>query len=189
MTRVNQQTLVEPAWYDAASFRRLDAPASFENWLKDDGSLTSKLINACSPEGFKVRLLSQQWQRPLYSEQQILGMRQGENALIREVRLLCHDVAWVFARTLIPSSSLTGKARRLANLGNRPLGAVLFSDPSTQRESMQFARLLPGQKLYHRASEGMDLEQEVLWGRRTLFFYAQQPLLVNEIFLPQIVEG
>ena len=26
-----------------------------------------------------------------------------------------------------------------------------------------------------------------LWARRTLFFYAERPLLVNEVFLPEIV--
>ena len=30
---------------------------------------------------------------------------------------------------------------------------------------------------------------ETIWGRRTLFTLAKQPLLVNEIFLPVITEG
>ena len=92
----------------------------------------------------------------------------------------------MFARTLIPASSFTGKARRLAYLGNKPLGALLFADPSTERDNMQFARLLPGHKLHTNACEDLSVQPSELWGRRTLFYYAHRPLLVNEIFLPDI---
>jgi chorismate--pyruvate lyase len=113
-------------------------------------------------------------------------MRDGEVALIREVQLLCGDCPWVFARTLIPASSFRGKARRLARLRNKPLGALLFSDPTTVRENMQIARLCDNHLLHQHASAGLADKTKALWGRRTLFYYAQQPLLVNEIFLPDI---
>ncbi len=163
-----------------------DVPAASWGWLTDAGSLTSKLIDTCSTGCFRVNLLGQHWTRPLYSEKQALGMRHGEVALVREVQLLCDQTPWVFARTLIPVSSFTGKARRLAFLGNKPLGALLFSDPATVRKKMQIARLSVGHLLYAHASNGLDSRPEELWARRTLFFYAQHPLLVNEIFLPGI---
>jgi chorismate--pyruvate lyase len=168
------------------SLRTQAVPARYKDWLEDTGSLTRKLVMACNPGNFTVRLLRQRWLRPLYSESQVLGMRQGEVALTREVQLLCNGTPWVFARTLIPATSFNGKARRLAFLGNRPLGALLFSDPATQRKSMQFARLADGQPMHLYATEGLENRPAELWGRRTLFYYAQQPLLVNEIFLPEI---
>lgn len=186
MAKLSRQSLVEPAWRDMSSIGTLGVPSGFSGWLVDAGSLTSKLINTCSTGFFKVRLLGQSWQRPLYSEAQTLDMRRGEVALIREVQLLCGNSPWVFARTLIPASSFTGKARRLAYLGNRPLGALLFSDPTTVREKMQLARLTGGHLLHTHACEGLTARPAELWGRRTLFYYSGQPLLVNEIFLPEI---
>ena len=186
MSKLSRQSLVEPAWYSMASLRALDIPVEYVDWLLDAGSLTSKLIESCRPGKFSVRLVRQRWSRPLYSETQVLGMRRGELALTREVQLLCDDCPWVFARTLIPASSFSGKARRLAHLGNRPLGALLFSDPTTVRTKMQVARLLKGHYLHSHATKGMASLPAELWGRRTLFYYAQHPLLVNEIFLPEI---
>ncbi len=183
---MSKQTLLEPTWRGLESFRTLSVPVGLADWLTDAGSLTSRLISSCSPHTFKVRLLRQRWLKPLYSEQQKLGMRHAEVALVREVQLLCDQQRWVFARTLIPASSFTGKARRLAYLGNKPLGALLFADPSTERENMQFARLLPGHKLHANACENLSIQPSELWGRRTLFYYAHRPLLVNEIFLPDI---
>ena len=134
--------------------------------------------------GFQVRLLRQGWGSPLYSEGRLLGMRRGEIAVIREVLLLCDEQPWVFARTLIPIHSLRGRARRLTRLGERPLGEVLFSQPGLRRGAIQVARLLSGHRLFAAAVTGLGEVPAQLWGRRTLFYYAGKPLLVNEIFLP-----
>lgn len=163
------------------------APMSAYRWLRDRGSLTKRVICAC-PDRFSVRLLRQQLTRPLESERQLLGMRRGEQALLREVQLMCDQTPWVFARTLIPRGSLRGRARRLSHLGSRPLGAVLFADPTTRRGVMELARLRAGDALYGKVVSGLERMPDELWGRRTVFFYADQPLLVNEIFLPDIPE-
>ncbi len=155
------------------------------DWLRDDGSLTAKLVRACNGR-FRVRVLRQGWGRPLYSESRLLRMRRGETALVREVELLCAETPWVFARTLIPASSLRGPARRLADLGERPLGAVLFADPSMRRGATQIARLQPRHPLFAAATGSLEDQPAELWGRRTLFYLSGKPLLVNEIFLPAI---
>ena len=103
--------------------------------------------------------------------------------MIREVELLCGSTPGVFARTVIPTASLKGAAGRLAHLGERPLGAVLFARPTTRRGRVEFARLTPGQPFYEAAVANLDDRPNALWGRRTLFFYEGKPLLVNEIFL------
>jgi len=181
-----KQSMIESAWHDLGSYKISAMPEDKLDWLVDVGSLTRKLIGACSPGQFRVNLLSQNWARPLPSESKVLNMRRGESALIREVQLFCNQTPWVFARTVIPVSSFSGKARRLAYLRNKPLGALLFSDPTTIRENMQISKLLPGNFLWVKASEGLLKQPEELWGRRTLFYYAHKPLLVNEIFLPDI---
>jgi len=154
--------------------------------LRDTGSLTRRVIEACDGT-FRVRLLRQRWGRPFYSERRLLGNRSGVLALIREVELLCDGRPWVFARSVIPATSLRGPARRLASLGERPLGAVLFADPRVRRGDTQVARLLPRHPLFVRAARDLDPPPAELWGRRTLYWFAGHPLLVNEIFLPGIV--
>jgi chorismate--pyruvate lyase len=107
-------------------------------------------------------------------------------ALIRDVVLHCDASPWVFARTLIPASTLKGPARRLMLLGERPLGAVLFSDPKVRRGSTMFAKLNPGHALFDTACVHLQQRPELLWGRRTLFYVGLKPILVNEIFLPDL---
>ncbi len=104
--------------------------------------------------------------------------------MVREVELLCDGVPWVFARTLIPASSLTGAARQLTRLGERPLGEVLFTHRQMQRGVTEMARLTPRHRLFADASGRLERRVESVWGRRTLFYLAGKPLLVNEIFLP-----
>lgn len=120
------------------------------------------------------------------SERRVLRVRRRQLALIREVRLLCDEVPWVFARTVIPRTTLTGSERRLAHLGERPLGAVLFADPRMQRGAVEVARLEPGSGLHHHALQGTDGSVDALWGRRSVFRLGRKPLLVSEIFLPAV---
>jgi chorismate--pyruvate lyase len=156
-------------------------------WLLDEGSLTRLVIGRCCGR-FRVRVLFQRWGRPLASERQVLGMSLAATAFIREVELYCGDRPWVFARTLIPASTLRGGARRLAHLRDRPLGAVLFADPRVLRGELEVARLLPRHRLFRDAVDRLEYPPGSLWGRRRLFYVEQKPLLVNEIFLPDLPE-
>jgi chorismate lyase len=159
-------------------------PLRLRPWLRDTGSLTAHLRACCGP-GFRVEVLGQGWGTPLPSERRRLGLRRGELALVREVRLACADRgAWVFARTLIPAASLRGPAKRLSRLGSRPLGEVLFAQRGARRGETEMARLGPGHALYPLALAGQAAPPGWIWGRRTLFHLGGCPLLVNEIFLP-----
>lgn len=116
----------------------------------------------------------------------MLGMRPGAYALVRQVHLVCGATPWVYARTVMPQRTLSGRARRLARLKTRSLGSLLFSDASMRRREMQVARLVPGDKLFTLASRSLAQSPQDLWGRRAVFTLDDKPLLVNEIFLPAI---
>ncbi|ALP51700.1 hypothetical protein Tel_00280 [Candidatus Tenderia electrophaga] len=152
-------------------------------WLFDSESLTKRLKQACGG-GFRVRLLKQQYERPLLCERLPLGMDERSLALVRQVHLYCGDVIKVYARTVMPLALLQGHGRGLANLGGRPLGELLFRDKSMRRSPMEIARIEVGE-LFHRwaVPEQAGFDQP-LWGRRSVFRLAGLPLLVNEIFLP-----
>jgi len=181
-----QYTLTGRGWREATETLRRRLPPRAQDWLYDRCSLTSRLQRACGSGSFSVSVLSQQRRRPLADERRLLGMREHEYALIRQVYLQCDGQRWVYARTVVPLRSLRGRGRRLASLGNRPLGAMLFADRSVRRGRMQVARLSVGDHVFDRAVAGLAVIPEHIWGRRSLFHYAGRPLLVNEIFLPGV---
>lgn len=172
-------------WKPAQQILRNQVPAGLLDWLLDTASLTRRLQVAC-PGGFSVKLLHQGWGRPRHDEIDALGMRASERAIIREVQLLCNGTPWVYARTIIPVSTLTGRQRQLRRLGTKPLGAVLFADPTMRRSQVQVARISKGMKLYADASRGLRSKPADIWGRRSLFHVDNKPLLVAEIFLPNL---
>ncbi|WP_328515354.1 chorismate--pyruvate lyase family protein [Marinobacterium marinum] len=146
------------------------APHHWRPWLQDSGSLTRRLSRAAGGE-FAVRVLSQCWAVPSADEALALGMPPRQRALIREVELLGRDGApWVYARSVLPAATLTGQERRLALLGNRSLGSLMFSDPSLTRSPLRVCCLHDGSRRY--------------WARRSVFRLHRKPLLVCEVFLP-----
>jgi len=159
-------------------------PRALRAWLLDTASLTLRLQQLC-PGRFRVRLLSQSWGRPFENEARALGMKPGSLALIRQVQLLCGEQPWVYARTIMPVSSLCGRLQRLAHLGTRPLGGMLFADPGMQRGGVELARLGTGQAMHAAATFRLAPRPAEIWGRRTVFRLADKPLLVSEIFLPE----
>jgi len=175
----------EPVWREAKRLHRRDVPPDTLRWLLDPASLTRRIQSTCGGR-FRVEVLEQGWARPQHNEMKVLGMRDNQWALVREVRLLCDESPWVFARTVIPRTTLTGPRRRLAHLRNRPLGAVLFADPTMERGPVEIARLTPCDRLYPLAMRAVAAPPVAIWGRRSGFTRAGFPLLVSEIFLPDI---
>jgi chorismate--pyruvate lyase len=157
-------------------------PLALREWLANPGSLTARLIDKSAGK-FDVMVLRQVIGRPSPNECAALGIRTSDLALIREVILRGNARPWVFARSLLPLSSLTGDLRHLRKQNNRPLGAFLFSQPHLTRSPLEVARILPEQSYV--PPELSDLR--VLWGRRSVFRLHGKPLLVSEVFLPDFV--
>lgn len=173
-------------WHRQEQIPRLHIPAHFRAWLIDPRSLTRRIRHACRAH-FTLELLSQKWERPFRDEAMVLAMPPGQLALIRHVFLLCAGRPWVFARSVIPPRTLKGAHRRLASLGDRPLGAILFSRRGVRRGEVRVCELNPGQPLYNVAAAALDQPPEGAWARRSLFLLREKPLLVSEVFLPAMV--
>lgn len=170
-------------WLPHSRYLRSTLPAGLADWLLDPASLTLRLQQLC-PGGFSVRLIAQHWGYPDRHEALALGMRANRVALIRQVQLLCHQTPLVYARTVIPASSMRGRLRRLGRLGTRPLGGVLFADPGMRRGEVELARIAPHEAMYHAAMASHRKKSPVIWGRRSVFRLSGHPLLVSEVFLP-----
>lgn len=168
----------EPKWRDYRRYTSVELAAATRPWLLDTGSLTQRLI-ATSGGAFRVEILSQRWQRPLLSESTLLDMPHRQLAIVREVMLMCHDRPAVFARSIMPAKSLSGRLRHLRHFDNSSLGELLFRDKSMHRHPFQLTRIEGN-------SENIPLalhQTGKLWGRRSRFELAGKPIMVSEIFL------
>ncbi len=169
-------------WYQRHQLFNQSVPSSLLPWLFDTSSLTSRIISLCDDD-FSVTVLSQQWQVLDAEEVSVMALTGVRAALVRQVVLNCGKKPMVYARTVIPATTIQGALRRYANMGNRPLGAMLFADRTMQREAIQVARLTAEQFIL----AGGD-KNTVVWGRRSVFRVAGKPLLVSEYFLPALVQ-
>lgn len=155
-------------------------PAPVRSWLLDEASLTQRLVKASQGE-FEVRLQGQFWALPMASERQALDLSPRSMTLVRETLLVGRQQPWVYARSIIPATSLVGKNRSLRALGNRSLGSWLFQQPGMSRSPFAVALLAPANSPVPSELQ----QQQSLWGRRSVFQVNGAPLLVCEIFLPQ----
>ncbi|WP_226960798.1 chorismate--pyruvate lyase family protein [Thalassotalea sp. LPB0316] len=151
------------------------------DWLLDESSLTARLkANATT---FRLAVLGQQI--TYCSEREAcIYIKAGERVLAREVVLFCDDKPQVFARSLLPLTSLTGEQKALAELGEQPLGQVIFSSPKLKRKALQIAEFSSDNQL-KALNHQLGLPQQTsVWGRRSTFLIDDKPILVAEVFLP-----
>ena len=97
----------------------------YRSWLLENGSLTRRLQLASRT--FALERL-QSSNRSLPEEALLLKLRPKQTALVREVLLRCNGKPAVFAHSVLPFKSLRGNWQGLGQLGNKPLGAALFSE-------------------------------------------------------------
>ena len=167
------------AWLPGDAPGALPDDAALRDWMRDPGSLTSRLRAACTA-GFRLELLGEATEA-LPADAQ--GLLEGAAVRARRVRMFCGETLCVCATTLIPLATLAGTSW-LDALGDRPLGDALLERDGIRRSPFEFARVSPGHPLFVPALAGTDIRPAATWGRRSRFTLAAGPLLVYEIFLP-----
>lgn len=172
-------------WYLTTRAACPKPPASVKDWLLTAESLTQRIKERCNGR-FNLELTGQIWSRPLRDERLYLGLQPAQYTLIRQVFLRCDKKPLVFARTIIPRGTLVGSGRKLASLGTRPLGDILFNDKSASRRELAIGKINGNDPRYRFATARGQTPAAGLWGRRSLFFFNGKPLLVIEIFLPEL---
>ena len=94
------------------------------------------------------------------------------------------------AHSVIPASSSSGSNHEILRLGKKPLGAVLFNQTrkhSKAKPPREIARLDKASALWQKCSAHYSGLSSPLWARRTLYQLKGRPILVNEIFLPVLL--
>ncbi len=139
------------------------------HWLLEQESLSRRFQRHC--DAFTVSLIEQvKIPRSALKddERALIG---DADCLMRKVILQGDGQPWVFARTLIPISTLTGQESDLEQLGEMPLGFRVFTDRSARRDALEVA--------------DVGTAHQPLWARRSRLWINEKPLLVAELFLAQ----
>lgn len=185
LTELQDLELVYPIGCDSAwlwpSILQSELSPNLYDWLTNPGSLTARLKLHC--EAFTVQVLIE-GEYPLSADEQAQLNLSDSQGFVREVLLKLDGIPWVFARSVMPLSTAHCDGDKFASLGNKPLGAVLFSSPDMQRSSIEVAKFdhkTPLQKVISRLNAG---ESSTLYGRRSCFLLSGKSLLVSEVFLP-----
>lgn len=159
--------------------------ADIAPWLHDRGSLTRRIQQRC--ECFAVRQVASGLTRIAFDEAALLGIAPHEFAWSREVFLYADDKPVVFAHSACARQHLRGAWAAVSGLGSRPLGALLFSHPLIERKPLHYKALHAHHPLCRSAVSVLGLAPQRLWARRSLFYLHDAPLLVTEVFLPDIL--
>ena len=171
----------EPAWRPQQRFSAGQLSSAVRGWLLDDGSLTQRLT-AQGRGPFRVVRLKQGWEVPLPSERTLLELPQRQVAIIREVILQQGERRVVFARSVIPISSLRGRLAHLRRLQNKPLGEILFGANGMRRSPFELARIHSGSSYL---PDQLRHQQSTAWGRRSRFEVYGHNVMVSEVFLDE----
>lgn len=153
-------------------------------WLHDHGSLTLRIQQRCRQ--FSVHPLRNRLARISHDEAALLHLGAHRLAWSREVFLHADGKPVVFAHSTCAPHHLRGAWAAVGGLGNRPLGAMLFSHPLVARRPLRFKALRMHHPLHQRIATLLPVP-DTLWARRSLFILHDAPLLVTEVFLPDIL--
>jgi chorismate--pyruvate lyase len=155
-------------------------------WLHDHGSLTRRIQQRCSQ--FEVSNIYNGMSMSSRDEMNILHIPRRQHIYTRDVFLHADGKPVVFAHSVVAAQHLRGVWHTLQHLGSRPLGALLFSHPLVQRAPLRYKALKPDHPLYRHAVQVLDAVPPRLWARRSVFILHGAPLLVTEVFLPDILK-
>jgi chorismate--pyruvate lyase len=103
------------------------------------------------------------------------------------VYLYADDRPVIFAHSVVTHQHLRGAWAEVRSLGSKPLGAMLFAHPLVERKPLHYKALRSRHPLYQRAAALLSDPPNRLWARRSLFHLHGAPLLVTEVFLPEIL--
>ncbi len=174
-------------WLSEEELNWQQVPEHFQAWLQKPYILSKAFKRHC--DEFSVRLLAQDHTKLLTNEVECLHAEPNQPGFVRQVYLQGDGLPWSYGRITIPAQTLQGKQELFEKVGDKPFGeAILYSDPSMQRSAFEYSILTAENDLYHAATKPAMITQATLYGRRSIFYLSDFPLLVTEIFLPDVPE-
>lgn len=191
---INESVVKKNFWINISNVDEDYISPSVREWIKKPFILSQALKRVC--ENFSVKI-SDQSVKPLYSEEIAALKCYGfESGYVRETYLGDPSNPLVYARVSMPESTYNAYKEQLDALGTKPIGeTLLYNDPSFTRSEFEVKQLSENDELlfdalvhheFYRAAIAKDAERNELWARRSVFTLKGHPLLVTEVFMPDI---
>jgi len=136
-----------------------------KSWLLEQGPITKRIKSIAE---FRLELIQDELSDA--TDDEILFLKiDSEEIRIREVILYGNENPIVFARTIIPNTTIEKGLKELGKIGNKPLGDILFEKDIFSKEDIVFATFKD--------------EESLFWGRKIKYTVKDQPFSVMEVFL------
>ena len=140
--------------------------ASILSWLSESGPITNRIKLS---QEFELELLNDEIDE-ISKEEELFLNSFSETFRVRRVILLGNNTPVVYAKSVIPSSTIENGLSSLGKIGNAPLGDILFTPGVFTKLKMVCASFL-------------SKEKNVYWGRKIKYSVNSEPISVMEVFL------
>ena len=140
--------------------------ASIFSWLSESGPITNRIKLS---QKFELELLNDEIDE-ISKEEKLFLNTVSETFRVRRVILLGNNTPVVYAKSVIPSSTIENGLSSLGKIGNAPLGDILFTPGVFTKLEMVCASFL-------------SKEKNVYWGRKIKYSVNCEPISVMEVFL------
>lgn len=178
-------TTLSSMWTPASKFPWNKFPSCYAEWLQHPGSLTQRFRELSQGDLSHV-LLTEGWQTVPDSELVPLNKQEGSKVWVREIVFYGNQQPWEWAKTIIPPQSLVEEGSAFLHLGNQSIGDVLFTDPHLTRSEFEIAQLTIQHPYYQSISAYLNKDIKFVWARRSIIYFHRKPLLIYELFLPDV---
>ena len=159
-------------------------PHELLSWLAEPGMLTARVRALCGP-AMEFRRLGRLRESALSTPLRARLEVADDSCLLREIEFCTSGERIVFAQTVLPASTVEHYPW-LRELGDSPLGETLRQvDAPLEREPLEYAELPAGHPLADAARCGNG--RDPLWARRAVYRLGGLPILVQEVFLPELL--
>jgi chorismate--pyruvate lyase len=140
--------------------------ASILSWLSESGPITNRIKLS---QEFELELLNDEIDE-ISKEEELFLNSVSKTFRVRRVILLGNNTPVVYAKSVIPSSTIENGLSSLGKIGNAPLGDILFTPGVFTKLEMVCASFL-------------SKEKNIYWGRKIKYSVNSEPISVMEIFL------
>ncbi len=153
-------------WLSNSSLRLKLKDEKILEWLHEEGSITKKISAEAE---FKLEVLNDGLGRAQISEYTDMNI-DPQLIRIREVLLYGDNKPIVYARSIITPLASSKGSNDLKNIGNQPLGDLIFKSKLFINTNRVFAKFKTN-------------TEKTVWGRKTLYKIKGYPLSIMEVFL------
>ena len=139
---------------------------SILSWLLESGPITNRIKLS---QEFELELLNGEIDE-ISKEEELFLNSVSKTFRVRRVILLGNKTPVVYAKSVIPTSTIENGLSSLGKIGNAPLGDILFTPGVFTKLDMVCASFL-------------SKEKNVYWGRKIKYSVNSEPISVMEVFL------